>query len=191
EDMEIALVRRAFDGAVEIELLGGAGAGELAQPAQRDLDVAGAELHLVVEVLEFSPVPYLDRAEVAVLVLADAHAFGIVAVGTERRGAGGAYPFLAALMAAPLLLHALAHRLNELVDPAHPFDLLLFLIGEVFFRELLEPLRRNFGGERLAHQLEPLEHVTEHAVELVEITLVLDERRAREIVEILHPSAGE
>ncbi len=30
QDVEIALARRALDGAVEIELLGGAGAGELA-----------------------------------------------------------------------------------------------------------------------------------------------------------------
>src|SRR3979409_2789748 len=57
QDVEIALVRGALDGAVEVELLGRAGAGELAQAPQRDLDVAGAELDLVVEVLELAPVP--------------------------------------------------------------------------------------------------------------------------------------
>src|SRR5206468_9600015 len=49
-----------------IELLGRAGAGELAQAAQRNLDVAGAELDLVVEVLELALVPDLHRAKIAV-----------------------------------------------------------------------------------------------------------------------------
>jgi hypothetical protein len=38
------LLRRAFDGGVEIELFRGALAREAAQAAQRDLDVARAEL---------------------------------------------------------------------------------------------------------------------------------------------------
>ena len=40
-------------------------------------------------------------------------------------------------------------------------------------------------------QVEALEHVAEDAVELVEIALVLHQRRAREIVEILDPPVGE
>ena len=88
-DVEIARVaRRRADRVGQVELDRGALAGELAQPAQRDLDVARAELDRVVEVLELALVPDLDGAAVAVLVLADAHAFGIVAVGAERRGAG-------------------------------------------------------------------------------------------------------
>jgi hypothetical protein len=123
--------------------------------------------------------------------LADAHAFGIVAVGAEGRGARGADPFLAALVAPLLLFHALAQKLKELVQPADCLDLSLFLLGQIFFGEFLEPRRRDLGGQRFTHQLEPLEHVAEHAVELVEVALVLHQRRAREIVEILDPTAGE
>src|SRR5262245_44716837 len=191
QDVEVSLVRGALDGAIEVELLGRAGAGELAQAAQRELDVARAELDLVVEVLELALVPHLDGSEVAVLVLADAHPFGIVAEGAERRGAGGADPLVAALVAVLLLLHALAQGLEQLVQPAHRLDLLLLLLGPVFVRELREPLGRNLRGERLAHELEALEHVAEDAVELVEVALVLDQRGAREVVEVLDPAAGE
>src|SRR6266446_6674051 len=72
-----------------------------------------------------------------------------------------------------LFLQALAQRLHELV-PAHRLDLLLLFLGEVFLRELLQPFGRNV---RLLHGVQqafqPLEHGAEHAVELVEITLVL------------------
>ena len=40
-------------------------------------------------------------------------------------------------------------------------------------------------------QFEALEHVAEHAVELVEVALVLHQRGARQIVEVLDPAAGE
>ncbi len=180
-----------LDGAVEIELVGRAGAREFAQPPQRDLDVAGAELDLAVEVLELALVPHLHRAAVAALVLADAHAFRIVAVRPKGRCAAGADPFVAALVAALLLLETLAQRLEQFVEPAHGFDQLLLLVGEVFLGELLQPLGRDFDLERLRDQIEPLEHVAEHAVELVEIALVLHQCRAREVVEVLHPPAGE
>src|SRR3954465_7411846 len=94
----------------------GGGAG------RRDAHVAHAELDGVVEVLELALVPHLDGAEVAVAVLADADAFGVVAVGAIGRGAGGADPFRAALVAPLLLLEALPQGLEELV-PAHRLDL--------------------------------------------------------------------
>src|SRR5947209_3728791 len=109
-DVEIALVRGALDGVVEIELVGRAGARELAQPAQRDLDVARAELDLVVEVLELAPVPHLHGAAMLALA-ADAYALRIVAGVAERRGAAGADPFLAALVTALLFFEALLQRL--------------------------------------------------------------------------------
>src|SRR5262249_59893019 len=121
----VAYVRRLLDGVVAVGLVGLAGAGELAQAPQRNVDVAGAELDLVVEILELALVPHLHGAEIAVLVLADAHAFRIVAVGAERRGAGGADPFAAALVAALLLGEALAQRLQKLVEAAHRLHLLL------------------------------------------------------------------
>ena len=136
-------------------------------------------------------VPHLHRAVVAVLLLADPHAFGIVAVRAERRGAGGADPFVAALVAALLLFEALAQGLHELV-PAHGLDLLLLFLGEIFLRELLQPLLGNLGlVHRIEQVLQPLEHGAEHAVELVEIALVLHQRGARQIVEILHRLVGE
>ena len=125
------------------------------------------------------------------LVLPDAHAFGVVAEGAERRGAGGADPFLAALVAALLLRQALAQRLEQLVEAAHGLDQLLLLLGQVFLGELLEPLDRDLGRERLLHQFEAVEHVPEHAVELVEVALVLHQRGAREIVEVLDPARRE
>ena len=53
-----------------------------------------------------------------------------------------------------------------------------------------------FGGDigvfhRVQQALEPLEHGAEHAVELVEIALVLHQRGARQIVEVLHRLVGE
>ena len=189
-DVEIALVRGALDGVVEIELVGRAGAREFAQAAQRDLDVARAELDLVVEVLELALVPHLHGAAVLAFS-ADADAFGIVARVAERRGAGGADPFLAALVAALLLFEPLLQGLEQLVEAAHRLDHLLLFLGEIFLRELLQPLGGDLGGERLLEQVEPLEHVAEHAVELVEVALVLHQRGAREIVEVLDPAAGE
>ena len=49
----------------------------------------------------------------------------------------------------------------------------------------------NVGLERLRHQVETLEDVAEHVVELVEVALVLDQRGARQVVEILDPAFGE
>ena len=43
----------------------------------------------------------------------------------------------------------------------------------------------------LFEQVEPLEDVAEHAVELIEIALVLHQRGARQIIEILDAAAGE
>src|SRR6202030_1051403 len=119
----IALVRGALDGAVEIELLRRAGAGEFAQPPQRDLDVAGAELDVTVEIAELALVPHFYGAEIAVGVLADAHAFGIVAVGSERRRACRADPFLAALVPALLLGNALPQRFQKFIQAAQRLDL--------------------------------------------------------------------
>src|SRR2546429_4678795 len=133
--VEIAVVGGFLDRGVEIELVRRAGARELAQPSKRDLDVADTELDIAVEIPKFALVPDLHRAVVAVLLLADADAFGIVTVGAERRGAGSADPFAPALMPALLFLEALAKRLHELV-PAHRLDLLLLFLGQVFFREV-------------------------------------------------------
>jgi hypothetical protein len=112
--------------------------------------------------------------------------FGIVALCAERRGTGRADPLVAALMALLLLFQPLLQRLHELV-PAHGLDLFLLFVGEIFFRQLAQPLFRDL---RLLHGiekvLEALEGRAEHSVELVEIALVLHQRGAGEIIEILH-----
>ena len=182
-------MRRLADRAVEIEFVGCAGARELAQAPQGDLDVARAELERIVEVLELAPVPDFHGAVVAVLVLTDAHTGRIVAMGAEGRGASGADPFVAALVATLLLGEALAQALHQLLV-AERLDLRLLFIGKVFFRELLQPVGRDFGREIREAELETLEDLPENAVELVEIALVLHQRRAGEKVEILDRRAG-
>ena len=189
--VEIAVVGGLLDRSVEVELVGRAGARELAQPPQRDLDVADAELDIAVEILELALVPHLHGAVVAVLLLPDAYALGIVAMGAERRGAGGADPLAAALVAALLFLEPLLQGLHELV-PAYGLDLLLLFLGEIFLGELLQPL---LGDLCLAHgveqALQSLEHGAEHAVELVEVALVLHQGGARQIIEVLDRLFGE
>ena len=142
-DVEPALARGAVDRLVEVELLGGALAGEAAQAAQRDLDVAGAELDLVVEVAELALVPDLDRAALAALA-ADADALGIVALIAERRGAAGADPLAAALVPPLLLLEPLLQRRHDLFPRAERLDLGHLLGGEVELGDLLQP----FLGDR-------------------------------------------
>src|SRR5690349_20733080 len=90
-DVEPALARSAQGALVQVELLGRALAGEAAQPAERDLDGARAELALVVEVAELPFVPDLQRALLPDLAAAP-DALGIVAAIAERGGAAGAGP---------------------------------------------------------------------------------------------------
>ena len=63
---------------------------------------------------------------------------------------------------------------QQLIEAAHGFDHLLLFFGEVFFRELLEPFRRNLDGRRIREKIETLEHMAEDAIELVEVALVLN-----------------
>ena len=124
------------------------------------------------------------------LFLADADAFGVVAVGAERRGAAGADPFAAALVPPLLLLEALTQRVHQLVEAAERFDLGHLLRREVFFGNFSEPFVREFAGDGAGGGLEALEDLTENAVEAVEVALVLDEGGAAEEVEILDVVIG-
>src|SRR5207248_3365850 len=116
------ILRRALDGCVEIELLGHALACEAAKPSERDLDIARVELDRVVEVRERPLVPDFDRASAATALLADANAFGVVAVRAKRPRTRGADPFRSALMALALLGEPLPQRFHELVPAAQGFD---------------------------------------------------------------------
>src|SRR6202048_4872023 len=180
QNVKIALVRGPLDGAVKVELFGGARARKLAQPAQSHLYVSRAELDLVVEILELATIPHLTRTEVAVLILADAHAFRVVAVGAERRSAGGADPFVAALVAAFLLAQPAAQYFQELVETSHGLDLALLFLREILFRGLAQPLRWNCVSlDRLGHGCESFEYMAKDAVEFVQVALVFHKRRSR------------
>jgi hypothetical protein len=123
---------------------------------------------------------------VAAFLLADAHAFGVVAIGAEGAGAGGADPLAAALMAALLFGQPLAQRFHQLVEPAQRLDRGLFLGAQVLFGQLFQPF--GAAGPRLQHRLggdflQPLEAFGKGAVETVKVAFVLDHRGAGQMVE--------
>src|SRR6266704_2523662 len=178
------VARGLVDGGVEVELLRRPFARELAEASERHRDVARAELDRVVQVAVLARIPHLDRAPAARLVLADAHALGVVAVGAERGGARGADPLVAALVPAFLLFQPLFQRLHELFPAAHRFDHRLLFGRKVQLGLLEQPFERHVeldSGDRL----DSLEVFAEGAVELVEILLVLHQRGARQIVELV------
>jgi hypothetical protein len=181
----LAAVAWMVSSSVELQLV--ALAREAAQPAQRHLDVARAELLGVVVVLEGALVPDLHRAAVLACA-ADADALRVVAAVAERAGAAGADPLAAALVALLLLLQALLERLHQLV-PAHLLDLGLLLRAELELQHLAQPVERDVAGE-VGEHLHALEVGGKGAVELVEVGLVLDQRGARQVVELVHRRAA-
>src|SRR3954453_11061463 len=160
-DVEPALARGAVDRAVHVELLGGALAGEAAEPPQRDLDVPPAELDRGIEVPELALVPDLDRQSVAPALLADPDAFRIVTVGAERRGSRGPDPLAPALVPPLLLLEPLLQRLHDLFPRAERADLLHLLGGEIELGDLPQPVLGDRHGLGAVFGLEPLEDLAE------------------------------
>ena len=107
-DVQVACIGRcAADGVVQVEFEIVAFAGELAQAAQCDLDVARAQFLGVVIVFVGALVPHLDGTAVAAFVLANAYALRVVAVGAERRSTARTDPFAAAFVALFLFFKAL------------------------------------------------------------------------------------
>ena len=94
-------------------------------------------------------------------------------------------------MAAALFGEPLAQGFQKLVEAAQRLDLLFLFFSEVFFGELSQPLGRYFGVQRLFDEIEALKDVAEHAIELVEVALVLHQRGTRQIVEIFDPTPGQ
>src|SRR4030095_17162269 len=101
------------------------------QPAQRYCVVARVELAVAVEVAERALVPDFDGAPRSSVVLSDAYALGVVAVGAEGAGPAGADPLRAVLVAGALLLEPLLPRLHQLVPAPHPSANLFVLPGRV------------------------------------------------------------
>src|SRR6185436_8571624 len=142
-----AVASGGADGAVEIELLGRTLAREAPQAPQRHLDVARAELARGVEVAVFARLPDLGRAAVPAGLRADAHAFGIEPAVTERRGAVGADPLVAALVPRLLLAQPLLQGLEQLLPAAQGFDAAFFLYAEQPLGDLLQPFGRQPGHQ--------------------------------------------
>ena len=182
--------RRAH-GVVEVELIFRALAGEASELSQGHLEVPGAELHRVVEVLEFASIPDLDGAPVARLVLPDPHPFGVVAVGPEGRFPGRPDPLVAALVPSLLLFQTLLQLLHQLLEAAHRLDERLVLLAELKLGLATEPLLRDLAVQRVEELLHSLEVGAEALVEAVEVPLVLHERRAREVIEVVHAQHGD
>ena len=145
-DVKPAAPRGPVDRPVEVQFLGRALAGEAAQAAKRDLDVAGAELAVAVEVAELALLPHLDRPAVAPRP-ADAHALGIVAAMAERGGAAGTDPLVAALVAPLLLGQPVLQRLHDLVPGAEALDRLHLLGRQIGLGDQAQPFFGNFGAE--------------------------------------------
>src|SRR4029077_8563274 len=94
-------------------------------------------------------------------------------------------------MASFLFGQTLAQCFQQLVETPHGLDLFPLFFGEIFFGELLQPFSRNLGLDRAIERFQPFEHVAEHAIELVEVALVFHQRRARQVIKILHPARGQ
>jgi hypothetical protein len=116
---------------------------------------------------------------------ADPHAFGIVARIAEGRGAAGADPFVAALVAFLLFGEPLLERLHDRVPVAQFLDLGHLLGREEFLGNRFEPAFRNVDRVLAVVRNDSLEDPLEHLVETIEHALVLHEGRAAEIVERL------
>jgi hypothetical protein len=84
-----------------------------------------------------------------------------------------------------LLFKPLLQRLHQLVPAAHGFDELLFFLGQEFFRQCAQPLVRDLRDFVRVERFESFEHMREDAVELVEIALVLHQRGARQVIELV------
>ena len=181
-DVEPALFRRAFDRGVDIELVGRPFAREAAKAPQGHLDIAGAQLLGVVEVLELALVPHLDRALVSAFA-ADPHTLGVVAGIAEGRGSARADPFVAALMALFLLLKPLLERVHDLVPVTQRLDLLHLFFGEEFLGHGLEPVFRHLDRVLAVIGQDSLEDLLKDLIEAIEQPFVLNEGGAAEIIE--------
>src|SRR3546814_20079408 len=79
-------------------------------------------------------------------------------------------------MAALLFLEWLFQHLHQLVPAAERLDLRLFLLGQDLLGQPAQPFLGNLGDGFLAGgtgELQAVETLAEHAVELVEVALVL------------------
>jgi hypothetical protein len=83
-----------------------------------------------------------------------------------------------------LLLETLLQRLHQLFPAAHGFNGGLFLRREMQFRLLQQPFQRkvDLGANQ---RFDTMKESAEGLVKLVEVGLVLDQRQAGQVVEVL------
>jgi hypothetical protein len=146
-DVEIAVFGRGADGAVEVEALPPRRRGPRRRRFSATLMLRVPSSTRVVEVAELALVPDLDRAAVAAFVLADAHALGIVAIGAEGRGAGGADPFRPALVPALLFLQPLRSVSISFSKPPSALDQLLLVLAQVLLGNRFSSRRQPAGPD--------------------------------------------
>ncbi len=89
-------------------------------------------------------------------------------------------------MALFLLFEALFELLDQLVETAERLDLGFFLLGQHALEFLAQPVVGDHRLNQLVEVFQPLEVGTEGTIELVEVPLVLDHDRTRQIVELVH-----
>src|SRR5690606_13339838 len=126
------------------------------------------------------------RSTLTLYGITDTDAHGVIGAGAKGTGTTGAYPLVATGVALLLLLVALLELLDQLVEPTQGLDLGLFLVGEQALELLAQPVLRDQRLEQLVEVLQAIEIGGEGAVELVEMTLVLDHHGAGQIVELVH-----
>ena len=80
---------------------------------------------------------------------------------------------------------AAAQGLQQLLPAAERFDAAPFLVAQQALGQLPQPFRGSSATSFVEHLLGAREMLGEHPVEAVEVTLILHQRQAREVVEIL------
>ena len=171
---QAAVTGGAAERGVQVQPVAGTLAGKRPQPAQGNLHVARAQLCACVQVAEFALVPHLDGAPVARAILADADTGRIVAIGTERAGAAGADPFVAALMPLVLLGQPFLERAHQLI-PAHALKGGLFFGAQVLFDQLAQPVFGNLALQVFQSVTDAVEVGSKNAVKAVVVLFILDE----------------
>ena len=160
---------RLIDRVLEVELVCRALTGKSPEPSKRDLDIARAELQLVVQISILTSVPHLGCPAVPRALLADANAFRVIAIGAERRGSRRADPFVAALVPPFLLRKAFTQRFHQFLEPAKRLYLRAFFFRENEFGLMTEPFLRQFRRQRFKCVFYAVEVCGENLVEAVKL----------------------
>ena len=101
-------------------------------------------------------------------MLAHAHAFGIVAIGAERRGTRRADPLAATLVTVFLLVEALLQGAHQRFETAHRLDLRLLFFSEHQLGLLPQPFIGDVPEQIAKGIVDALEIRAENTVEAIQ-----------------------